>query len=268
MKILELVNSSLLKTFSISLLSIFFYVVCISIFTFFHFHLSHDMFTINSWISESKWEILFLIKGFVWFSVIYWKSMTQPARGVLRQFRTLWKGSIDSLFASLLNIFAIVFFVYYEGANVFDFDFFVFVLVSIYFILDVIVFFLFEVEINDKLKLASIVGALSLLNGIYLHVIEMFEPGFIVCYIFAFAAGLSVVFTKRVNKSMIFSIGVFGVALFIGLTNSNENSRGFLIELTSSKLNTLILFLSLAVANYFFVVLKTARLRKLNEVKP
>lgn len=268
MKLFDRFNFSLTVLSSISLLSIFFYVICISFFTFFHFHLNHDMFTINSWITENKWEILFLIKGMVWAVLVYWKSMTKPAKGLLRKFRTLSKWSMDSFFSSLLNVLAIVFFVYYEGANVLNFNFKIFFFVSIYFISDVLVFFLFDEQAWGRLRLSIAILLLSILNAVYLHIIEIFEPAFIICYIFAFAAGLSVVFLERVNKTMIFSIGVFGVALFIGLNYSMENSNRYLVELSSSKLNTLILFISIAVANYFLVLFRATRLQKLNEVHP
>lgn len=257
---------NIFKVGSISLLSIFFYILAVSVFTFFHFHLSHDMFTINSWITENKWEILFLIKFLVWGSVIYWKSTTQPAMGLLRRYRVFFLGSIDSVFAAILNIFAIVFFVYYEGVDIFNFDVRVFLLMSIFYILDVVVFLLFEAEEMNKSYLFTLVAVLSFFNGLYLYVVEFFESSFLMCYMLTFAAGLFVVFTRRVHKSMVFSIGIFGLALFTGLSYSPLKSNQYLVELNASKLNTIILFISLAVANYFFISLRSSRLSRLNEV--
>jgi hypothetical protein len=256
---------NILKIGSISILSIFFYIAAISIFTFFHFHLSHDMFTINSWITENKWGILFLIKFLVWGVVIYWKSTTQPTAGLFRRFRVFFFGSFDSFFAGLLNIFAIIFFIYYEGVDVFNFDFRIFILMSFFYISDVVVFLLFEATEMKKAYLLTLIGVLSVFNGLYLHVVELFDGSFLMCYLLAFGAGLFVVFSKRVHKSMIFSIGVFGLALFVGLSYSPFKSNQYLVELSSSKLNTVILFLSLAVANYFFISLRSSRLSRLNE---
>ena len=169
-------------------------------------------------------------------------------------------------FAALLNLFAILFFIYQEGPEIFNFDIRIFLLTSIFYILDVVVYLFFDADEIKRGYLISLVLVLSFFNSLYLYVVEIFESSFLICYTLTFSAGLFVVFTKRVHKSLIFSFGIFWLGLFTGISYSPLKSNQYLIELDTSKLNTIILFLSLAVANYFFISLRSSRLSRLNEV--
>lgn len=252
------------KMICLPLFSLVVYILLISIFTFFHLHLNHDLFTINTWMTEYKWEVLFFVKALLWVSYLSWKMATNPTKGLFRKLRLLLVGVFDSFLASLVNILGIGFFIYFEGLSLMEFDLNVFLLMSFYYLFDVSLYIFFNSENISKISLFGIVLVTSFLNGVFLNVAELLEPALLVCYLLTFGAGMVVILMNRVQKSLLFSFGVCGLALFTALTYSNTLSDIYMIELDVSKINMLILFLSLAISNYFFVILRSTRLQVLS----
>ena len=255
-----------LKCCLVPLASILFYVILISIFAFVHFHLNHDMFTINSWIGVNKWPILFLIKFLVMGFVTFWMVNVGSFAVRFKKLRLFFRGNIDAFFFLVFQVLAIFFFLNFEQVDSFDFNFITYLYVSFFYLLDVSLFFFIVEEYESFIKKLFIMLPVSIINGMFLTFSEVFSPSLLFCYLLSFVGGLFILMTKGVHKSLILFSSFSGISLLSGLSLSTEANTKYLVSISLSDLNTSLFFISLTLSNFYFVKLKSERLKSLSDL--
>ncbi|MGB0453909.1 MAG: hypothetical protein ACPGJV_09355 [Bacteriovoracaceae bacterium] len=227
------------------------HVTIISIATFVHFQLEHDLRIVNSWIVENRWPMAFLVKFLVvsiFVSVGIWNTTKSE---VIRKLRSLFIGGPGLGVLWLFLLLSLLLYLNFFSSSQFqilNFSVLNFSMLTGYFLLDTLVFHFLKRPKNETGRILTILLLMGL-NCFYLQIADLFQTYFVAAYIIVYGVSLYFVFNPKIPSSFVLALALGSLAPFNAILGEE------VLDVFSSEMPVLHLFyfISIGFCSIFFV---------------